>query len=95
MTRIDTIVLACTHFPLIRGELAATVPHAVTFIDSGEAIARQTLRVLPKDGCRSGECWRQGLALQSRPRRSRPDWSKSAGGSALDVKQESLCLKRR
>lgn len=47
--RIDTIVLACTHFPLIRGELAATVPHAVTFIDSGEAIARQTLRVLPKD----------------------------------------------
>lgn len=45
---IDTIVLACTHFPLIRGELAATVPHAVTFIDSGEAIARQTLRVLPE-----------------------------------------------
>ncbi len=46
---IDTVVLACTHFPLIRGELAATVPHAVTFIDSGEAIARQTLRVLPKN----------------------------------------------
>lgn len=44
--RIDTIVLACTHFPLIRGELAATVPHPVTFVDSGEAIARQTLRVL-------------------------------------------------
>lgn len=47
---IDTIVLACTHFPLIRGELAATVPHPVTFIDSGEAIARQTLRVLPETG---------------------------------------------
>lgn len=46
---IDTVVLACTHFPLIRGELAATVPHPVTFIDSGEAIARQTLRVLPAD----------------------------------------------
>ncbi len=46
---IDTIVLACTHFPLIRGELAATVPHPVTYIDSGEAIARQTLRVLPRD----------------------------------------------
>ncbi len=43
---IDTVVLACTHFPLVRGELAATVPHPVTFIDSGEAIARQTLRVL-------------------------------------------------
>lgn len=45
---IDTVVLACTHFPLIRGELAATVPRPVTFIDSGEAIARQTLRVLPE-----------------------------------------------
>ena len=44
---IDVVVLACTHFPLIRGELAATAPHPVTFIDSGEAIARQTLRVLP------------------------------------------------
>lgn len=46
--QIDTVVLACTHFPLVRGELAATVPHPVTFIDSGEAIARQTLRVIPE-----------------------------------------------
>lgn len=46
--QIDTVVLACTHFPLVRGELAATVPHPVTFIDSGEAIARQTLRVMPE-----------------------------------------------
>ncbi|MEO1659381.1 MAG: glutamate racemase [Pseudomonadota bacterium] len=44
---IDVIVLACTHFPLVRGELAASMPHPVTFVDSGEAIARQTLRVLP------------------------------------------------
>ena len=51
---IDTIVLACTHFPLIRGELAATVPHAVNFVDSGEAIARQTLRVLPESSTASG-----------------------------------------
>ena len=48
-SQIDTVVLACTHFPLVRGELAATTPHAVTFIDSGEAIARQTLRVLSSD----------------------------------------------
>lgn len=53
--QIDTIVLACTHFPLIRGELAATVPHPVTFIDSGEAIARQTLRVLPKNAISNHE----------------------------------------
>lgn len=44
--RIDTIVLACTHFPLIRNQLIATAPHPVAYIDSGDAIARQTLRVL-------------------------------------------------
>lgn len=57
---IDTIVLACTHFPLIRGELAATVPHPVTYVDSGEAIARQTLRVLPSSpshGATGGTVW--------------------------------------
>jgi glutamate racemase len=46
--RIDTIVLACTHFPLVRGQLIATAPHAVSYIDSGAAIARQTIRVLPE-----------------------------------------------
>ncbi|MEM8616405.1 MAG: glutamate racemase [Pseudomonadota bacterium] len=59
---IDHVVLACTHFPLVRGELAATVPHPVTFIDSGEAIARQTLRVsaqieVGETGDASGEVW--------------------------------------
>lgn len=62
---IDTVVLACTHFPLIRGELAATVPHPVTFIDSGEAIARQTLRMMPdtetNDGSH-GRVWLTSVA---------------------------------
>jgi len=44
--QIDTIVLACTHFPLVRTELAQSAPRAVRYIDSGEAIARQTLRQL-------------------------------------------------
>ena len=43
---VDTIVLACTHFPLVRAQLAAAAPDGVTFVDSGAAIARQTLRIL-------------------------------------------------
>ncbi len=43
---IDTIVLACTHFPLVRKELIQSAPRPVRYIDSGEAIARQTLRQL-------------------------------------------------
>lgn len=44
--RLDTIVLACTHFPLVRDQLAAAAPRPVNYIDSGAAIARQTLRIL-------------------------------------------------
>lgn len=39
--RIDTVVLACTHFPLLDMELAAAVPHPVTFVDGGGGIARR------------------------------------------------------
>ena len=45
--QIDTVVLACTHFPLVRDELIQTAPRDITYIDSGAAIARQTLRVIP------------------------------------------------
>ncbi|KCZ55698.1 glutamate racemase [Hyphomonas beringensis] len=47
--KIDTIVLACTHFPLVRAQLVASAPQPVSYIDSGAAIARQTIRVLPPD----------------------------------------------
>ena len=37
---IDTVVLACTHFPLIAEELALAMPRA-TFVDGGTGIARR------------------------------------------------------
>ena len=40
--RIDTIVLACTHFPLVEEALAAAAPHPVRFVDGKEGIARRT-----------------------------------------------------
>jgi glutamate racemase len=39
--RIDTLVLACTHFPLLADELAAAAPRPLTLIDSGAGIARR------------------------------------------------------
>lgn len=39
--RIDTIVNACTHFPLVAGELAAAAPAGVRFIDGSAGIARR------------------------------------------------------
>lgn len=39
--QMDTLVLACTHFPLLRAEIATTLPGGIQLIDSGEAIARR------------------------------------------------------
>ncbi len=40
--RIDTIVLACTHFPLVEDELAAAAPRPLAFVDGKAGIARRT-----------------------------------------------------
>jgi len=39
--RIDTIVLACTHFPLVQAELEAASPRPLAFIDGSAGIARR------------------------------------------------------
>lgn len=44
----DTIVLGCTHFPLIRDEIKAVLPKNVHVIDSGAAIARRVATLLPE-----------------------------------------------
>jgi glutamate racemase len=43
----DVIVLACTHFPLLREELQAAGPADVAWIDSGTAVARRVVEILP------------------------------------------------
>src|SRR5690606_6945126 len=48
-TRMDTLVLACTHFPLLRDEIIRCLSHKVALIDSGEAIARRVEFLLHSD----------------------------------------------
>ncbi len=49
--RIDQIVLACTHFPLLRDEIAASCPPGIALVDSGDGIARRALFLL------DGQAW--------------------------------------
>jgi glutamate racemase len=44
--RLDTVVLGCTHFPLLVDELNAAAPHPVEWMDSGAAIARRVSTIL-------------------------------------------------
>ena len=46
---IDYLVLGCTHYPFLIPQLQKIVGSAVTIIDSGEAIARQTKSILTSE----------------------------------------------
>lgn len=43
----DTIVLGCTHYPLLREQIAHIAGPGVTLIEPSDAVARQLERVLP------------------------------------------------
>ncbi|MBD8170225.1 glutamate racemase [Erwinia persicina] len=45
----DTVVLGCTHFPLISEELQQVLPEGTRLIDSGAAIARRTVWLLENE----------------------------------------------
>lgn len=44
--RLDTVVLACTHFPLVAEELAAAAPRPLRFIHGADGIARRCAYLL-------------------------------------------------
>jgi glutamate racemase len=44
--RTDTVVLACTHYPLLLDELSALSPWPVAFIDPAPAIARRAAELM-------------------------------------------------
>lgn len=43
---LDTVVLGCTHFPLLQPWLSQLAPKSVHWIDSGDAIARRVAQVV-------------------------------------------------
>lgn len=57
---IDTLILGCTHFPIIKDVIASVVGSGVTLIDSGKATAEHVKQVLTENNMLSnhqkGEC---------------------------------------
>jgi len=45
----DVLVLGCTHYPFLRPRIAELAGPAVALLDTGEAVARQTRRVLERE----------------------------------------------
>ena len=67
--RIDTVVLACTHFPLLDDELRAAFP-GVTYVHGGDGIARRIAHLT------RGQAWppsrQEGLLVFTGPPARRP-----------------------
>lgn len=63
--QIDTVVLACTHYPLVLDALMARAPHPVIWVDSGPAIARRVaaLTGAATGGFERGTAWTTGGAV--------------------------------
>jgi len=53
LEKIDTLILGCTHYPLLRAAIQAAIGEGVTLIDSGEAAAGVVERVLEERGLRN------------------------------------------
>ena len=47
---VDTLVLGCTHYPILREVIQETVGAEVTLIDSGEATAAEVKTLLKEKG---------------------------------------------
>jgi glutamate racemase len=45
-SNIDTLVLGCTHYPLLRGVISETIGEGVTLVDSAEATADEVAALL-------------------------------------------------
>ena len=43
---IDYLVLGCSHYPYLIPQIKKIIPETIQIIDSGEAVARQTQKVL-------------------------------------------------
>ena len=53
LEKIDTLVLGCTHYPLLRDVIDKVLHRSVTLIDSGEATALAAVQLLEDTGMRN------------------------------------------
>lgn len=53
LEKIDTLVLGCTHYPLLTDIIRKVVHNSMTLIDSGEATAEVVARILDEKGLRN------------------------------------------
>jgi glutamate racemase len=78
--RTDTIVLACTHYPLLMDRLVALAPWPVEWIDPAPAIARRVANLLGPPGREVDHAGAEMIFTSKRPHRLIPALMPFFGG---------------
>lgn len=66
---VDSLVLGCTHYPFLKPLIREIVGEKVEIVDPSAAVARQTTRVLAREGLarEEGECGRHAFYTTGDP----------------------------
>ena len=67
LARTDTVVLACTHYPLLMDRLVALAPWPVDWIDPAPAIARRVADLLGAPGGEADDAGAEMILTSGRP----------------------------
>jgi glutamate racemase len=67
MARTDTVVLACTHYPLLMERLIRLAPWPVNWVDPAPAIARRVADLLGPPGSEADHAGAQMIFTSRRP----------------------------
>jgi glutamate racemase len=82
--RTDTIVLACTHYPLLLDRLNRLAPWPVDWIDPAPAIARRVANLLPESRGKPDEAKAKMIFTSGKPHRLNEALVPFFGGRAPD-----------
>lgn len=86
---VDTLVLGCTHYPLLKDVIARVMGDGVVLVDSAEQTASDVVRALEERGLRSGRAGggRIGVCLSDVPYRCREICERFLGRPIESVEQ--------
>lgn len=86
----DTVVLGCTHYPLLRGVIAETLGAGVTLVDSAESVAGEVAERLGTSGPRPEPCEPPVFYVTDDPDRFREVAERFLGRGEIEPIRESL-----
>jgi len=86
---VDTLILGCTHYPLLKGVLAEVMGESVTLIDSGEAMAAEVQSELARRDLVHAGTAAHRFFVSDQPDRFHAEGSRFLGED-LEIRVESV-----